>query len=89
MLEKMWVLEKNDTSNVKVDDYPCLKDFMEGMRTLTAIKWNGWETYVFKKAFITHRASNKQVAIRPKNQTDFYYKKITENSKKPSSPSEN
>lgn len=83
----MHFLEKYDTSNVKVDDYPCLKDFLEGMRTFTAIKWNGWETYVFEKAFITDWTSNKQVA-RERTRLISITKKITENSKKPSRPSE-
>lgn len=46
------VFGKYNISNVKIDDCPFLKGFLEILRTLTAFKLKGWESYVFKQAFL-------------------------------------
>jgi len=41
VLAKMCFFNKYNISKVKVDDYPFLKDFLEGLRTFIAFKLNG------------------------------------------------
>lgn len=41
MLGKKWVFDKYNISNVKIDDCPFLKGFLESLRTFTAFKLKG------------------------------------------------